>query len=267
MKTWKNETLELKHLKLTFGTLFPFFVSSCQPFSVQCFFLPCKFIFNVNLQEIHYLHRCVAHHSINVCVAHRIYGKHVFLAPPIKPQPFHGKTETVSWHWTDIEKRQHKKSCTVKGWHKETKKRLFIIIEGLMQGLMTPCSRRESVTVRLPITTAVIHSTMKTNTLDNTGYEHTVYLQTNTTSRFHRDQYGIREDTHRRHMVTEEPSLRRVAGVVRGWTVTECVLCGGSLTSLGRTQRDDPIESQEGPFNSRAVRRAHAKGVRYKGCV
>ena len=49
--------------------------------------------------------------------------------------------------------------------------------------------------------------------------------------------------------------------VVRGWTVTECVLCGGSLTSLGRTQRDDPIGSQEGPFNSRAVRRAHAKGV------
>lgn len=124
------------------------------------------------------------------------------------------------------------------------------------------------VTVRLPVTTTVIHPRVKTNTLDNTSYEHTVYLHTNTTSRFHHYQDGIREDAHRRHMVTEEPSLRHVAGVVRGWTVTEGFLCRGSLTSLGRTQRDDPIESQEGPFNSGAIERQTRQGGGIRGvCV
>ena len=93
-----------------------------------------------------------------------------------------------------------------------------------------------SVTVRLSVTVLVIHSGAKIHTEDSSEYMYTVYLHTNTTCGFHRDQDCICEDTHIRHTVPEEPSLRRMAGAVRGWTAAECLPCGGVWTSRRSTE-------------------------------
>ena len=93
-----------------------------------------------------------------------------------------------------------------------------------------------SVTVRLSVTVLVIHSGAKIHTEDSSEYMYTVYLHTNTTSGFHRDQDCIWEETRIRHTVTKEPSLRRVAGAVRGWTAAECLSCGGVWTSRRSTE-------------------------------
>src|SRR4029434_11064043 len=81
-----------------------------------------------------------------------------------------------------------------------------------------------SVTVRLPVTTLVIHSEVQINTLDTARYEHTVYshrTHRNTTSGFLREQDGICKDVHIIHTVTKEPASHRVAGSL----VTVCIMC------------------------------------------
>ena len=102
----------------------------------------------------------------------------------------------------------------------------------------------DGVTVRLPVTTPVIHSEVQINTLDTARYEHTVYshrTHRNTTSGFLREQDGIRKDIHIIHTVTKEPASHRVAGGVRSCTVA----CGRRSAGRG----NHPSESRERPLN------------------
>ena len=106
---------------------------------------------------------------------------------------------------------------------------------------LTPCI---TVTVRLPVTTPVIHSEVQINTLDTARYEHTVYshrTHRNTTSGFLREQDAIRKDVHIIHTVTKEPASHRVAGGVRSCTVA----CGRRSAGRG----NHPSESRERPLN------------------
>ena len=91
-----------------------------------------------------------------------------------------------------------------------------------------------TVTVRLPVTVSVMHYGAKTHTGDNADYMHTVYLNTNSQYSWLRSGPQMGRTT-TEHTGTERPP-QRVGNVVQGWTVAECLPCGGVFTSRCDTE-------------------------------
>src|SRR4029434_7599272 len=97
--------------------------------------------------------------------------------------------------WTQMSLHTHTHTHTNAHTHTHARTEIYLLTQ----------THLHTVTVRLPVTTMVIHSEVQINTLDSAGYEHTVYLHRthrNTTSGFLREQDGI---PHIIHTVTKEP--------------------------------------------------------------